>query len=144
MPIGAAIGGAVATVGGAVIGSNATKKAAKQANQSQQQATQTQLQLGRESMGLSRNIYNANYDTLAPFVGYGMEGAKALNALLGLPQPQPMRSPLAQQQQPGAAPQFGNTLANPAGVGGVGGSSAPQSHPWAAAMSQMPNLGQAR
>lgn len=92
---------AAGAIGGAAIGSGAQKSAAKQANQAQQQATQAQLQLGRESMGLNRDIYNSNYALLSPFVANGLTASNALNALLGLPASQPMQSPLAQQPQTG-------------------------------------------
>jgi hypothetical protein len=101
----AVIGGAIAgvgAIGGALIGSSAQKKATNKAVAAQTNASNQQLQLGRESMGLNRDIYNSNYATLSPFVGNGLVASNALNALLNLPQAPTMTSPLAQQsaQQP--------------------------------------------
>jgi hypothetical protein len=98
----AIIGGAIAavgTIGGAVLSSHAASSAASQANASQQAATQSQLQLGREALGLNQNIYNANYQTLSPFVGRGNVAGESINALLGLPSAPAQASPLASAPQ---------------------------------------------
>lgn len=87
--IGAAIG-AVGTIGGALMSSRSTDRAADQANEAQQAATQAQLQLGRESMGLQREIYDRNSALLNPWVQRGNIAGDSYNALLGLPAaPQP-------------------------------------------------------
>lgn len=76
MPIGAIIGG-VASVAGSVIGSSSNKKAANKAAQASQQATD-------QTVGLQRDIYNQNRQTLNPFVQRGNAAGNAINALLGL------------------------------------------------------------
>jgi hypothetical protein len=86
---------AAGTIGGAVLGSNAQKSATNAAVNAQTNASNQQLQLGRESMGLNRDIYNSNYQTLAPFVGNGLVASNAMNALLNLPAAPAMTSPLA-------------------------------------------------
>jgi hypothetical protein len=86
---------AVGTIGGALIGSSAQNKAAKSANASQQAATQAELQLGRENMAQQKDIYNANFGLLSPFVSRGDVAGQSINALLGLPNAPAMTSPLA-------------------------------------------------
>jgi hypothetical protein len=92
--IGAAIAG-VATIGGAVIAGHSASSAASTAAASQQAASAQQLQLGREQMGQARDVYNANYAMLSPFVGRGDVAGQSINALLGLPSAPAMTSPLA-------------------------------------------------
>lgn len=107
--------GAVGSIGGALLSASAQKKAANQANAAQQEATQAQLQLGRESLGLNKDIYNSNYALLSPFVGNGLVASNSLNALLNLPQAPTLTSPLA--QAPGGA--------TPGTTGGTGGGASP-------------------
>jgi hypothetical protein len=57
---------------------------------------QAQLQLGRESMGLNKDIYNSNYSLLSPFVSRGNVAGESINALLGIL----ARSPATSDQYP--------------------------------------------
>jgi hypothetical protein len=88
--------GAAASIGGAILGANAQKSAADKAVATQMNATNQQLQLGRESLATQKQMFDANFSTLSPFVGNGLVASNAMNALLGLPAAQPMISPLAQ------------------------------------------------
>ena len=85
--------GAAASIGGAILGANAQKSAANKAVATQMNATNQQLQLGRESLATQKQMFDANYNTLSPFVGNGLVASNAMNALLGLPAAQPMTSP---------------------------------------------------
>jgi hypothetical protein len=76
---------AAGAIGGAALGASAQNKANKQAAQTQNNATNAQLQLGRESMGLNKDIYNSNYDTLSPWVSRGNVAGNAYSEMLGLP-----------------------------------------------------------
>jgi hypothetical protein len=97
MPPAVVAGGiaAAGAIGGAVIGSSAQKKAASQAAGAQAGATEAQLQLGRESMALNKDIYNANFGVLSPYASRGNVAGDSINALLGLPSAPTMTSPLA-------------------------------------------------
>jgi hypothetical protein len=97
MPIGVIAAGVTAAgaIGGGLLAAGASRSAANTAANAQQQATQGQLQLGREQMGQARDIYNANYAMLSPFVGRGDVAGQSINALLGLPTAPTMTSPLA-------------------------------------------------
>jgi hypothetical protein len=86
---------AAGAIGGAALGASAQNKANKQAAQTQNNATNAQLQLGRESMGLNKDIYNSNYDTLSPWVSRGNVAGNAYSEMLGLPSAPAMHSPLA-------------------------------------------------
>jgi len=97
MGIGSVIGAVTGGIGGLFggLGADSTKKAANKANDAQQAATQAQLQLGRESLGLNKDIYNANYNVLSPYASRGNVAGNQINALLGLGQAPAMTSPLA-------------------------------------------------
>lgn len=95
---------AAGTIGGAVLGNSAQKKASTQAAQTQNNATDAQLQLGRESLGLNRDIYNSNYDILSPYASRGNVAGDQINALLGLPSAPVMHSPLATTPSAAGAP----------------------------------------
>ena len=99
--------GAAGAIGGAVLSGNAQKKASQQATnattQANNQAVQAQLQLGNQSLdlqrqmynnnlGLSTDIYNQNFSVLSPYAAGGLPAMNQLNAMLGLPQAQPLQS----------------------------------------------------
>lgn len=92
----AVIGGAIAavgTVGGAIMSSKAQKKAANQASQTAADNTAA-------NNALTRDIYNQNKTTLAPFVNQGTQATSAINALLGLGGPAQPATQQPQQQAP--------------------------------------------
>jgi hypothetical protein len=97
---------AAGAIGGAVLGPAPRSKANKQAAQTQNNATNAQLQLGRESMGLNREIYDKNTALLAVCPARQCRG-DSINALLGLPSapaslaapaPAPAPSPASRRQ----------------------------------------------
>jgi hypothetical protein len=78
MPIGAAIGGAVATTAGSAISASSQKKAANKAADAQSQAA-------ADNNALQRDIYGQNKTALTPFMDRGNTAGNYLNAFLGLP-----------------------------------------------------------
>lgn len=92
---------------GSAISSGNNRRAANNAAQIQsdasQRATDTSQRATDASIGLQRDIYNQNQQTLAPFVGGGVAAASQINALLGL---SPQQQPAQQQMQPNALSQF--------------------------------------
>lgn len=77
MPIGAVIGGAVASVGGAAISSSATGKAADKASAAAERSAELSAQVQRET-------YANNQKNLTPFMNTGNAAMGQINALLGL------------------------------------------------------------
>lgn len=92
----AIIGSAVIGAGASYLGSKSQSKAASQAAAASDAAAQAQLQLGRESLALNKDIYNANFGLLSPYVSRGNVAGNQINALLGLPNAPAMTSPIAQ------------------------------------------------
>lgn len=78
MPIGAAIGAAGA------LGAGATVAASSKNASAIDKSTQTQTQANRESLALTREIYDENKAVLGDFVQTGLPATKAANALLGI------------------------------------------------------------
>lgn len=88
-------------VGGALSARSQSKAAGKAANVAQNTADQNNA--------LTRDIYNQNQQTLAPYVQAGLPATQALNSFYGLTQPGQQQLPA---QQPNAMSQF-----QPAGMG---------------------------
>ena len=91
----AIVGSAVLGAGASILGSKAQKKAAGKAADASEAAAAAQLQLGREGLAFNRDIYNANFGLLSPFVSRGNVAGNQINALLGLPNAPAIASPLA-------------------------------------------------
>ncbi len=83
MPIGAIIGG-VASVAGSVLSSKAQSKAAKQAAQ----VSENNAQLNDRTI---RDMYAQNSAVLAPWQQSGLQANQMYNALLGIPNQQPVQ-----------------------------------------------------
>lgn len=74
--LGAIIGGVLA-LGGSLLSSKAQNKAANK-------AADTSLAVAQQNNALARDIYGQNKNALSPFMAYGDNGARYLNAFLGL------------------------------------------------------------
>jgi hypothetical protein len=123
---------AAGAIGGSLLANSAQKKANNQAAQTQNNATNAQLQLGRESMGLNREIYDKNTALLNPYVQRGNVAGDSINALLGLPSTPAAAEPRAQSsarpapQPPSASPASPMPGAIPAQPGQQNAMASPQ------------------